>query len=199
MSTSAQIDATPVAGKRASSSNAIRTGLTSIALYIRPEDQDEFDSFWKALRDELLPNGVLQASIFDTILHASWNIQRCTVLEAGLQVEAANAGIADPMLDDQMAKKLDRLYRYRRLHESTRRQAMADFRKLKTEELWRQESNASAEPISVLADAKAVMSQLHTNHARSATTHLKELKAIVESVNVPRPAAFEARRLRDAA
>jgi hypothetical protein len=68
-----------------------------------------------------------------------WNIQRCTQLEAHLQEEAAAAGIADAMLDDQLSRKIDRLWRYKRMHESTLRQATSDFRKLKTEEFFRNE------------------------------------------------------------
>jgi hypothetical protein len=176
------------AGKRASSANALRTGLTAAKLYIRPEEQPAFDDLCQSLKAEILPQGALQSALFDTILHASWNIQRCATLEAEVQLEAAEAGLSDAMLDEQFGRKIDRLYRYKRMHETSRRQALAELRKLKTEELWRVENQIAAADLSAVADTKAVCYELHRSSDARSKTHLNEIRALVASVNLPPPA-----------
>jgi hypothetical protein len=98
----------------------------------------------------------MQCHYFDLILHATWNIRRCMLLEAELQSEAAGPeGDEDAMLDDQLARKIDRLWRYKKMHETTLRQSTAEFRKLKTEEFFRIESQIPKGQ-SVLADTQEV-------------------------------------------
>jgi hypothetical protein len=122
-------------------------------IYVRPEDQPAFDAMKANLEVELAPKGELQLSFFLTILHAAWNAQRCIALEAGLQNEAVARGLADAMFDDELARKLDRLYRYKKTHETARRQAIAELRKLQTEAFSRNEPNAVTEQRpSVLVD-----------------------------------------------
>ena len=123
-------------------------------IYVRPEDQSAFDAMKANLEAELAPKGELQLSFFLTILHAAWNAHRCIALEAGLQNEANSRGLADAMFDDEeLASKLDRLYRYKKMHETTRRQAIAELRKLQTEAFFRNEPKpAEEQQPSILVD-----------------------------------------------
>jgi hypothetical protein len=142
-------------GKRASSVNAIKSGLTSAKIYIRADEQDEFDELLQLLTDQLKPGGIMQCQFFDLILHASWNIRRCMALEAKLESEASPD--VDALLNDEdYARKITRLWRYKKMHESTLRQATAEFRKLKTEEFFRVESEIPKGQ-SVLTDTQKVV------------------------------------------
>jgi hypothetical protein len=164
-------------GKRASSTNAIKSGLTGSKLYIRADEQSEFDELLQLLTDQLQPGGIMQCQYFDLILHASWNIHRCMTLEAKLQSETT---LEDAMLDDGLARKIDRLWRYKKMHESTLRQATAEFRKLKTEELFRIESQIPKGQ-SVLADTQKVTISRAKMTATETRQRASELRAALDS------------------
>jgi hypothetical protein len=164
-------------GKRASSSNAIKSGLTGSRLYIRAGEQTEFDELQRLLTEQLQPSGILQCQFFDLILHASWNIHRCMALEANLQSETT---LEDAMLDDGLARKIDRLWRYKKMHESTLRQATAEFRKLKTEEFFRTESQIPKGQ-SVLADTQKVTVARARMTATETRQRASELRAALDA------------------
>jgi hypothetical protein len=164
-------------GRRASSTNAVKSGLASAKLYIRADEQNEFDEFMQLLNDQLQPSGILQCLFFDLILHASWNIRRCMLLEAKLQSET---GLDEALLNDELARKIERLWRYKRMHESTLRQATAEFRKLKTEESFRTGSNIPPGQ-SVLADTQKVTAIRTRMNAADDRTRRNEIRAALES------------------
>ena len=164
-------------GKRASSTNAIKSGLTGSKLYIRADEQVEFDELLQLLTDQLQPGGIMQCQYFDLILHASWNIRRCMALEAKLQSEST---LEDAMLDDDLARKIDRLWRYKKMHESTLRQATAEFRKLKTEEFFRIESQIPKGQ-SVLADTQKVTIARAKMTATETRQRASEIRAALDS------------------
>ena len=164
-------------GKRASSSNAIKSGLTGSRLYIRAGEQTEFDELLRLLTEQLQPSGILQCQFFDLILHASWNIHRCMALEASLQSDTT---LEDAMLDDGLARKIDRLWRYKKMHESTLRQATAEFRKLKTEEFFRTESQIPKGQ-SVLADTQKVTVARARMTATETRQRASELRAALDA------------------
>jgi uncharacterized protein YihD (DUF1040 family) len=146
-------------GKQASSANAITTGLTATRIFVAPEDGDAFEAMKDNLTAELAPRGELQLALFATILHATWNAQRCISLESSLQSEARSKGFEDALFSDELARKLDRVYRYKRMHESTQRKSIAELRKLQNEDFYR--SNPTAAPLveeapSVLVDTSAI-------------------------------------------
>jgi hypothetical protein len=60
-------------GKLASSSNSTSTGLTAAKIFVRPDEQDEFDAFEAGLRTELRPDGHTQQHILNRILHAAFS------------------------------------------------------------------------------------------------------------------------------
>ena len=142
------------AGKAASSLNALRDGLTSAKLFIRPESRDQFEVFQASLLQETKPEGALQMHLFDVILHAAWNIQRIITLEADLQREAFTRGLLDAAFDDELALGLDRIYRYKKMHETALRRSTVDLRMLQNETVVRQQGQTiSGESILVNTNA----------------------------------------------
>ena len=59
------------AGKQASAANAVTTGLTAAKVFIRPDEQADFDVLREGLSDELQPDGTVESLLFDRILHAA--------------------------------------------------------------------------------------------------------------------------------
>jgi hypothetical protein len=175
-------------GKRASSSNSTTSGLTSAKIFFRPDEQAEFDTFKSGLSAEFKPDGLTQCNLFDLILHAAWNLRRCYLLETHIQNEAISKGLDDALLDDELARKLDRIYRYRKMHESSHRRAMGDLRKLQTEQLWRQE-NQECQEESILTDTKNVVSRLRNDNAVEQRANLDVLRQHIESFIAPPPLA----------
>jgi hypothetical protein len=68
-------------GKARVAQNAIKHGLTSKHLIIRPEDQDEFDDLQTSLYLELDPQGALETITFHDLIHAAWNLHRLRRME----------------------------------------------------------------------------------------------------------------------
>jgi hypothetical protein len=159
------------------SENAIRSGLTSAKLFVRAAEQAEFDELLQLLTDQLKPGGIMQCQYFDLILHASWNIRRCMHLEANLQLDALENN--DVMLDDELSRKLDRILRYKKMHEATLRQSTAEFRKLKTEEFSRVENQV---PIgqSVLADTQKVLAAKARTTAAESRMRVTEIRQALD-------------------
>ncbi|HEY3738444.1 MAG TPA: hypothetical protein VGL53_01305 [Bryobacteraceae bacterium] len=151
-------------GKSASSRNATTTGLTSSKIFVRPDEQEAFDELNDTLLGELQPVGETQLHHFELILHAQWNIRRCFELEAQIQNEAISKGLADALLDDELVRKLDRIYRYKTMHESSHRRASSELRHLQTECLWRQSNDQNPDDESILVDSAKVT--IKRNHAK---------------------------------
>jgi hypothetical protein len=163
-------------GKRTSSANAIKSGLTSAKLYIRADEQDDFAELLQLLTDQLKPGGIMQCQFFDLILHATWNIHRCMSLEAKLQSETS---LDDAILDDDLARKVDRLWRYKKMHEATLRQATAEFRKLKTEEFSRIE-NQVPKGQSVLTETQKVLAAKAKRNAAESRLTAAEIREALD-------------------
>jgi hypothetical protein len=174
-------------GKEASSANAITTGLTATRIFVAPEDGDAFEAMKSNLTDELAPCGELQLSLFATILHATWNAQRCISLEASLQNEARSKGLEDALFDNELARKLDRVYRYKRTHESTQRKSIAELRKLQNEEFYRNNPSIAGvidEAPSVLVDTRVTKSEIKKRQkavAHSFDDEIRDLHLMVRS------------------
>jgi hypothetical protein len=94
-------------GKARSSRNAVKHGLTSRQLVIAPGQEDEFAELHDSLLAQLAPEGAIEMSLFNLLLHAAWNLQRFRTLEAQLI-----GTDFDAILDETTAKALDRLNRY---------------------------------------------------------------------------------------
>ena len=174
-------------GKKASSANATTTGLTAASIFVRPEEQADFQAFDAALSAEFQPTGANQQNLYALILHASWNIRRCFALETEIQNEANSQGFADALLDDALSRKLDRLYRYKKMHESSYRRAVAELRVLQTEQLWRRE-NEELQDEPVLANTAKVVAALGACDAKTeAQLRSRSNRLITDSIFAPLP------------
>ena len=92
--------------------------------------------------------------------------------------------VADALLDDELAPKLDRIYRYRKMHESSHLRASSSLRQLQTEQSWRQE-NQECHQQSILADTKSVVSRLGQNNAVEQRANLDVLRQHIEAFIAP--------------
>ncbi|HEY3744271.1 MAG TPA: hypothetical protein VGL53_30720 [Bryobacteraceae bacterium] len=176
-------------GKSASSRNATTTGLTSATMFVRPEEQPAFEELKSMLRMELKPVGETQIHYFGLIIHAQWNIRRCFRLESKIQVQAVSMGLADALLDDELARKLDRIYRYKKMHEASHRRASAELRHLQTECLWRQSNNQNPDEDSnsILVDtAKVTIKQNHSKALKQRAS-LDAFRRQIEAFIAPPP------------
>jgi hypothetical protein len=145
------------AGKDISSRNAVKHGLTS-RQFVVPEDQREaFDQLRDALLAEIDPQGALEMTTFDQLLHCAWNLQRFRSLEAGLMT-----GDLDPLLDESAAKTLDRLYRYRGAAERGYYRAVKELRTLQTARTMRRQlDEKQAEQLPALVSLKDLTKRTH--------------------------------------
>ncbi|HEY3738544.1 MAG TPA: hypothetical protein VGL53_01810 [Bryobacteraceae bacterium] len=176
-------------GKSASSRNATTTGLTAAKIFIRPDEQPAFDKLKSMLWKELKPVGETQTHHFQLILHAQWNLQRCFELEAHIQNEAFSKGFADAILDDELARKLDRIYRYKKMHEASHRRASAELRHLQTECLWRQsdDPNPDKDSNSILVDTAKVTIKHNHSKALKQRASLDAFRQQIEAFIAPPP------------
>ena len=118
------------AGKAISSRNARTHGLCSQDLIVQPHEQPEFEELLQIHRADLQPQGVLEQTQFDLIVHATWNLRRIRRLEADLC-----RGL-DPLaaLDDEaLQRKLDRLGRHHTRFECSLARSIRSLKKLQTE------------------------------------------------------------------
>ncbi len=148
-------------GKAISSKNARTHGLTSKDLVILPNEQDDFLDFQIELTGQIKPNGQLERSAFDNLLHAAWNMRRIRRLEAQL----AESGI-DPLTDPSLAGQCDRYARYFARAEKSYYRALRELRTLQADRYVLENANhLNAENISPLVpvDKMAKRSQLATN------------------------------------
>ena len=143
-------------GKRASAANATREGLTSARLIVRPGEEAHYEAMRANLTKELEPEGEFQTQCFEVIVHAAWNIQRCIVLEGELQLQAFEKGSLDAMLDDEISVKLDRLYRYKKMHENSQRKAVAQLGRLQSEVIYRGYQHPAMMDSKILLDSAKV-------------------------------------------
>ncbi|MBK5294103.1 MAG: hypothetical protein JJE04_20800 [Acidobacteriia bacterium] len=148
-------------GKAASAQNARTHGLTSKDLVILPHEQDDFLDFQISLTGQIKPNGQLELTAFDNLLHAAWNMRRIRRLEA----QIAESGI-DPLSDSGLASQCDRYARYFARAEKSYYRALRELRVLQSDRYVLENANhLNAENISPLVpiDKMAKRSQFATN------------------------------------
>ena len=109
-------------GKTRSSQNAIKHGLSSREVFVRPEELDLFRQFRQDYMTELAPSGALEHEFAAAIVHAAWNLRRIRTLEAGLDI-----------LDVQNEANLDRLARYAKRFEFTLLRCTRELRTLQSD------------------------------------------------------------------
>ena len=71
-------------GKKKSSLNALRHGLTGQIVVMPTEDLSAYQSHLKSLTDEYLPQGATEALLVQALADASWRLNRVAALETNL-------------------------------------------------------------------------------------------------------------------
>jgi len=150
MSTPAQIAAnrensklstgpTTEAGKAKSSRNNTQHNLTARGLIVLPRQVPAFNELEADLRVSLVPKGAIQEIFFTRVLEASWNLHRCRLAEAELYLNSDKPEI-DPLLDDHIAIKLERIQKYARQNENSLTKCLRELGKLQSEIQYRHEA-----------------------------------------------------------
>ena len=115
------------AGKARVSQNAVRHGLTARHLVVREDEREEFDAFEASLTAELDPQGALETITFQELLHAAWNLQRFSRIEAEV-----STGTSEDFTNPATTAVLDRLSRYQARAQRAFYKAQAELRALQT-------------------------------------------------------------------
>ena len=116
-----------LAGKARVSRNAVRHGLTARHLVVREDEQEEFAGLEASLSEELDPQGALETIAFQELLHAAWNLQRFSRIEAEVSL-----GTVEDFTDPGTTAVLDRLSRYQARAQRAFYRAQAELRVLQT-------------------------------------------------------------------
>src|SRR5580698_10604446 len=96
------------AGKKRSSLNALRHGLTSQIVVMPSEDLDAYRSHVKSFNDEYHPQGATEAHLVQALADASWRLNRVAALETNvltLSLARHSGDLADapPEVQDALA------------------------------------------------------------------------------------------------
>ena len=136
-------------GKQRVAHNAVRHGLTARHFVIRDDEQEEFAALEASLFEELDPRGALETITFQELLHAAWNLQRFSRIEAEVSL-----GTADDFTDPGACAVLDRLSRYQARAQRAFYKAQSELRILQTDRALRARKLTEEED----ADMPAVVS-----------------------------------------
>jgi hypothetical protein len=94
-------------GRRRSSLNAFRHGLTGQIVVQTPEDQEAFTKHCDGIREDLDPEGALETNLAQAIAEDYWRLNRVRALENGIfalgQIEQPPQDSGDPELDAALA------------------------------------------------------------------------------------------------
>ena len=130
-------------GKQHSAQNATKHGLCGRQVVILPGEEDAFSAHLDGLSADLQPLGALEETLFQQIVHASWNLRRCRIAEAQLFAQSSDLTM-DPLLDDKNEAKLRRIDIYARRAQSAFHRAVSELRALQTERQYRDEAIPAA-------------------------------------------------------
>src|SRR3984957_11470628 len=89
------------AGKKKSSLNALRHGLTGQIVVMPTEDLEAYQSHLKSFTDEYDPQGATEANLVQALADTSWRLNRVAVLETNLLTQ----GIVSPPPHPSFRKK----------------------------------------------------------------------------------------------
>ncbi|MGD1073715.1 MAG: hypothetical protein ABSB15_26695 [Bryobacteraceae bacterium] len=190
-----------VEGKARASQNAVSLGLFTKQNWVRPHEQEEYDTLYNALWNQLSPIGPMEEMFATEIIRGAWRSRRCVTAENDLlqlmDDEARRAhdfqdsyrdmepysGPQDPMLRASHAQIQIAIDRARAQATGSVRRATAELRRLQTERLFRAATlPENTDPASFgLAAFAEVMPQLQN-----------EAKARLLTVITPAPAEPEA-------
>jgi hypothetical protein len=87
-------------GREIVSCNAITHGLTAARAVALPEEQEEFDRFAEAQRQEWYLEGALERYLCDRMIHCAWRLKRATCMETSVLFALCQKGGAVPSKED---------------------------------------------------------------------------------------------------
>jgi hypothetical protein len=151
-------------GKARCSQNALRHGLTAAHLVIREDEREDFDALRTDLLAELAPQGIIEVTTFNDLLHAAWNMHRFRRLEAERTADPdAPESPETTAFLDRIGRYLSRAQRayYRALNELRRLQTNRGLRAIKLTE----EEDAE---IPVIADINELTKQTQSEVTQKA-------------------------------
>src|SRR5947209_18748053 len=73
--------------------------------FVAPEEVDECDQMIRGYSQQFEPDGAVQATVFQNLIHAAWELVRCRRMEAALC--GSFRSYTDLMQDDKVQRKLD--------------------------------------------------------------------------------------------
>jgi len=128
-------------GKASSSQNALKTGLFAARDFIRPGEEDEYQTNYLALMRELDPRGILEQVFADEIMSANWRLRRCRIIEAILALapetpeseSGSESNSGSESTNNDQAKTQRSVDRARAHSHVILRRSVAELRKLQTE------------------------------------------------------------------
>jgi len=99
-------------GKARVARNSVTLGLFAARDLVHPEEQPEYDELRDALEAELFPATVMERTLAMEILHATWRLRRCSLTEAALNPDDAEAmAAAQASIDRARANARNCLHR----------------------------------------------------------------------------------------
>jgi len=123
-------------GKAQSAANSRKDGLTAKTLCIPDYQREEFELYECALLDETNPQGPLEQEYFQRLLTCGWILRRARALEIQLLFQG------DTINNEDDARKLQRIARYRRDLERSHDRALQELRQLQTQRALTAQPNA---------------------------------------------------------
>jgi len=120
-------------GKKCSSRNSTRHGLTSQDVFVPPGLAHEFDALRSDLHEELQPETTLQFVFFNQALAAAWKQIRCERAEAELANKVTVPG-TDPLSDPSLQPTIRTIDRARAQANRLLNNALGNFRHAKSDE-----------------------------------------------------------------
>ena len=122
-------------GKAASSQNARKHGLCAKEVILQPHEEEEFGELLQEHLTTIQPEGVMEHTLLDEMVAATWNLRRIRRMEADLCRGLDPLAALD---NEELQKKLDRLARYHGRMERTLARATKQLATLQTERAHRQ-------------------------------------------------------------
>jgi len=146
-------------GKKKSSRNSTRHGLTSKDVFVPEGLTHEFDALKEDLWQELQPATALQLTFFNQALAAAWKQIRCERAEAELADKVSTPG-TDPLSDPNLQPTLRTIERAQAQANRLLNNALKNFRDAKSAERKRNEPRHFPELVPSLQNEANVLAEL---------------------------------------
>ena len=153
--------------------NSVTHGLFAAHDIVRPEEQPEYDELRAALETELLPETTMERTHAKEILHATWRLRRCAVVEGNLTQSTIDSGL-DPMENPETAPTQVAIDRARAHARNNLRRAAADLSKLQTGRYLRTQL-APETPDNLMSHQTATKTLAHDTRRRLNLRKLEDL------------------------